>query len=76
MLSDVLQPIKSELNYPHFARIVYMYSRNIQDPSVPFNAAAAYVRTLSQFIDPIARSNEATPKSMLINSMRCDLPLC
>ena len=59
-LADVVHQIKGELTLPQLSRIVYVFSRNLHDTSLPLSVQSQSVRILLNLVDQIHRSSDAT----------------
>ena len=59
-LADVVHQIKGELSLQQLSRIVYVFSRNLHDTSLPLSVQSQSVRILLNLVDQIHRSSDAT----------------
>ena len=58
-LADVVHQIKGELSLQQLSRIVFVFSRNLHDTSLPLSVQAQSVRILLNLVDQIHRSSDA-----------------
>ena len=58
-LADVVHQIKGELSLQQLSRIVYVFSRNLHDTSLPLSVQSQSVRILLNLVDQIHRSSDA-----------------
>ena len=58
-MADVVHHVKAELTLVQLSRVVYIFSRNLHDASLPLSVQSAAVRLLLNLVDHIHRTSEA-----------------
>jgi len=52
-LNDLVQTMRSSMSLPQVARVVYLFSRNVHDPTLSLNVQSSSVRLLLNLVDGI-----------------------
>ncbi|KAL6045043.1 putative transformation/transcription domain-associated protein [Balamuthia mandrillaris] len=58
-LADLVHHVRTNLSLEQLTRVVYLFSRNIHDPSLPFNIQTMSAKLLLNLVECIARKNTA-----------------
>ena len=58
MLTDLIHSARAELSLPQLTRVVYIFSRNLHDPSLPVTIQISALRTMTNLVDYIYRIQE------------------
>lgn len=55
-LADLIHHAREELTIPQLSEVVYIFARNIHDPSLPFHIQTAAVRLILNLVDHIYKT--------------------
>ncbi len=71
-LADLVHHVRTELSLGQLSRVVYLFSRNIHDPSLPYNIQTMSAKLLLNLVECIARKNETDGKGNIsVGDMFC-----
>ena len=60
-LADLVHHVRTQLKLPQLSKVIYLFSRNINDNNLPISIQTTSVRLLLNLVDNIFHNNEAEP---------------
>ena len=70
-LADLVHHVRSELGMKHLSRVVYIFSCNIHDASLPLSIQTTSVRLLLNLVENIFHKNDAEGRALLVRILHC-----
>ena len=65
-LADLVHHVRADLTIPQLSRVIYIFSRNIHDPTLPLTIQTASVRLILNLVDHIYRTSEKGNRGRLL----------
>eukprot|EP00516_Mucochytrium_quahogii_P001243 CAMPEP_0203759070 /NCGR_PEP_ID=MMETSP0098-20131031/11993_1 /ASSEMBLY_ACC=CAM_ASM_000208 /TAXON_ID=96639 /ORGANISM=" , Strain NY0313808BC1" /LENGTH=4879 /DNA_ID=CAMNT_0050651807 /DNA_START=180 /DNA_END=14816 /DNA_ORIENTATION=- len=62
-LADLVHHVRASLNLSQLSKVIYIFARNIHDPTLPLAIQSTSVRLLLNLVDSIFHNKEAEPNS-------------
>jgi transformation/transcription domain-associated protein len=70
-LADLVHHVRGELGIKHLSRVVYIFSCNIHDASLPLAIQTTSVRLLLNLVENIFHKNDAEGRALLVRILHC-----
>jgi len=70
-LADLVQHVRSELGMQHLSKVVYIFSCNIHDSTLPLSIQTTSVRLLLNLVENIFHKNEPEGRALLVRILHC-----
>ena len=70
-LADLVHHVRGELGIKHLSRVVYIFSCNIHDSSLPIGIQTTSVRLLLNLVENIFHKNDAEGRALLVRILHC-----
>lgn len=65
-LADLVHHVRNDLTLLQVGKVVYLYSRNVHDSSLPFSIQTMSAKLLLNLVEVIARKNETDGKGRIL----------
>merc|ERR1719197_69756 len=70
-LADLVHHVRGELGMAHLSRVVYLFSCNIHDATLPLSIQTTSVRLLLNLVENIFHKNEPDGRRLLVRILLC-----
>ena len=70
-LADLVHHVRGELSIAQLSRVVYIFSCNIHDVSLPLSIQTTSVRLLLNLVESIFHKNEPQARTLLVRILHC-----